>query len=139
MAPKSIWLNLPVSDMATSKSFYRAIGLTENERHKENDQVGSFLVGEHKVVLMLFPTEVFASFSGLPVEYPTAQTSTLLNLGMDNRAAVDQIAAHARAAGGSVYLKPQLMQDFMYVCGFTDPDGHRWSVLYMDRSAGEVD
>lgn len=135
MTPKSFWLNLPVSDMATSKTFYRAIGLTENERHKNNDQVGSFLIGEHEVVLMLFPTEVFASFSGLPVEYPTAQTSTLLNLGMESRGAVDQIAANARAAGGTVYLEPQLMQDAMYVCGFTDPDGHRWSVLFMDRLA----
>lgn len=55
---------------------------------------------------------------------------------MNSRAAVDQIAADARAAGGSVYLEPQLMQDTMYVCGFTDPDGHRWSVLFMDGSEG---
>ncbi len=126
-----MWLNLPVADMERSKSFYRAIGYRENERHASNPQVGSFLIGKHDVVLMLFPADVFANFSGLPTGFPTEIASVLLNVGMDSRGAVDAITSAAQQAGGTVYLEPQLMQDSMYVSGFTDPDGHRWSVLYL--------
>lgn len=131
-SPTSIWLNLPVADLPRAKAFYRAIGLRENPRHAENTHLGSFLVGEHDFVLMLFPKEVFAGYTALPVTDTTASSATLINLGADSRDAVETIAEAARNNGGLVYTEPQLVQSWMYVCGFTDPDGHRWSVLFMD-------
>jgi predicted lactoylglutathione lyase len=31
--------------------------------------------------------------------------------------------------GGSVFSKPIEQGGWMYGCGFSDPDGHRWNVL----------
>lgn len=133
MQPNNIWLNLPVQDMARAKTFYRAIGLRENPRHAGNDQVGSFLVGPHDFVIMLFPAGVFASYTDLPVTDTKASSATLINLGADSREAVDELAAAVRQAGGELYTEPQLVQGWMYIFGFADPDGHRWSVLYMEE------
>jgi predicted lactoylglutathione lyase len=47
---------------------------------------------------------------------------------------VDELAETAKAAGGTVYAEPGENQGWMYGCGFSDPDGHRWNVLYMDMS-----
>ena len=37
-------------------------------------------------------------------------------------------------AGGTVFAEPRESNGFMYGCGFCDPDGHRWNVLFMDAS-----
>jgi predicted lactoylglutathione lyase len=133
MSPNNIWLNLPVKDMAHAKAFYRAIGLKENERHAGNDQVGSFLVGPHDFVIMLFPEDVFATYTGLPVTDTATSSETLINLGAASRAEVDELAQAVRTAGGTLYTEPQLVQGWMYIFGFADPDGHRWSVLFMEE------
>ena len=54
-------------------------------------------------------------------------------LGVDSRAAVDEMVKTAVANGGAPALDPQ-DHGFMYGWSFYDPDGHHWEVFWMDPS-----
>ena len=129
---KDIWLNLPVQDLARSVRFFTEIGFARNAGPGNSERSASFTIGEKKVVLMLFAQDVFSGFTRNALSNTTDGTEVLFSLGADSREEVDDIAHRAKAAGGTVFGEPQESNGFMYGCGFCDPDGHRWNVLYMD-------
>lgn len=131
---KEFWFNLPVSDVERSRMFYKEIGFKENERHKDVSHFASFYVDEKKVVMMLFPTETLEHFLGAKVIDTRLGNEVLLNLDAGSPEEVDAFAGVVIKAGGKVYAKPNLVDNWMYGMGFTDPDGHRWVVLYMDMN-----
>jgi hypothetical protein len=133
MSP-DIWLNLPVKDVAKSVAFFTGIGFTRNEGPGNTAHSASFIVGANKVVLMLFAQDVFSGFTNNALTDTAKGTEVLFSLGADTRKQVDDIAARVKAAGGIVFSEPRESNGFMYGCGFCDPDGHRWNVLFMDDS-----
>jgi uncharacterized protein len=129
-----LWINLPVRDVARSAAFFTKIGFAPNPGPGNSAHSASFLVGEKKTVLMLFAEAMFAGFTAHPVADTGRGAEVLFSLGADSRAEVDAMAERVAAAGGTVYAKPGESNGFMYGCGFRDPDGHRWNVLYMDAT-----
>ena len=129
---QDLWLNLPVSDLARSTAFFKAIGFSPNPGPGNSAHSASFTIGEKKIVLMLFVNDVFASFTNRPPSDTSRGSEVLFSLGADSRDQVNEIAARAKAAGGDVFAEPGESNGFMYGCGFSDPDGHRWNVLFMD-------
>lgn len=127
-----IWLNLPVKDLTRSIAFFKAIGFAPNPGPGNTEKSASFTIGEKKVVLMLFTEGVFAGFTGNALSDTAKGTEVLFSLGADSREQVDDIAKRAASAGGSVCAAPRESNGFMYGCGFCDPDGHRWNVLFME-------
>lgn len=132
----TFWINLPVKDMAKAKAFYRAIGLRENPRHAAAPTMGSFFLDDRNTVMMLFPVSEMERYLGGEVSNTTLGNEVLFNFDAKSPADVDVFAERVAAAGGTVYGKPGYagQGDWMYAFGFVDPDGHRWSVLYMDES-----
>jgi predicted lactoylglutathione lyase len=128
---KQFWLNLPVKDVAKSKIFFSALGFTLNE-HMGGSDSACFLIGQQNAVLMLFPEVQMESFMQAKISDTNAGSEILLSFDAESREEVDQLAAAARANGGNVFGEPTDIQGWMYGCGFSDPDGHRWNVLYMD-------
>lgn len=129
---KSIWINLPVRDVARSRRFFEAIGFRPNPDQPASEAMASMLIGDNDLVLMLFPESTFEGFTGLPVS-DTGQTSEVLfSLDAQSRDEVDAMARKVTAAGGTVFGEPAEKDGWMYGAGFTDPDGHRWNILYMD-------
>jgi predicted lactoylglutathione lyase len=131
---KDIWLNLPVKDVARSKAFFTALGFTQNTRMGDTDHFASFFIGDKKFVLMLFPEATFKSFTQHSVTDTTQSSEVLISIDAETPGEVDEMAKKAEAAGGTVYGKPGAKDGWMYGCGFTDLDGHRWNVLHMDMS-----
>ena len=131
---RDLWLNLPVREPERAKEFYRQLGFRLNEQYASQDGSSCFIVGDNKVVLMLFPESTFHSFTGNAVADSRQSTEVLFSLGANSRDEVDEFAMKAERAGGSVYSRPGEKGGWMYGCGFADPDGHRWNVLYMDMS-----
>jgi hypothetical protein len=128
---KQLWINLPVKDVAMSKSFYTALGFQANQ-HFNDPQGASFFVGEQKVVLMLFDESRFEAYAQAPAAWSGAEM--LISVDAESKEEVDEMAARAGAAGGWTDHQPQEMKGWMYGCLIRDPDGHRWNVLYMDSS-----
>lgn len=128
---KQLWLNLPVKDVAKSKSFFSAIGFSLHPRHSGNDAAG-LIIGESNAMVMLFPEAVFRSFTRNGIADTKQGTEVLLSIDAASREEVDEIVRKAAEAGGIVYAQPGDQGGWMYGAGFADLDGHRWNVLYMD-------
>lgn len=132
MTPQQFWINLPVKDIEKSKTFFKTIGFRSNPMHDANPTLGSFFLDAHDTVMMLFPEAAIQGFMGNAVTDTRASNEVLFNISAENREEVDAMAARVRAAGGIIYAEPGEVQGWMYAFGFADPDGHRWSMLYMD-------
>lgn len=129
---KDIWINLPVRDLARSVAFFNHIGFASNQGPGNSENSASFTIGEKKIVLMLFVQDQFSGFTNHAVSDTSKGSEVLFSLGADSREEVDAFAHHARSAGGTVFAEPGASNGFMYGCGFSDPDGHRWNALFMD-------
>ncbi|PRX54256.1 VOC family protein [Flagellimonas meridianipacifica] len=129
---KTIWLNLPVNDLQKSKQFFRNIGFRENPMHKNAEHLGSFIIGEHDFVLMLFPKEQMGQWLNKDVTDTEKSNEMLINIDAESKEEVDGFADKVKKAGGSIYEDPQLVDGWMYLFSFADPDGHCWNMLHMD-------
>lgn len=130
---KELWINLPVKDVNKSKAFFTQLGFSFNEQRCNND-MACMLVGEKKLIVMLFREPLFQGFIQHNVADVKQGNETLFSIDAESRQEVDDMAAKAEAAGGVVFGKPAENQGWMYGCAFTDLDGHRWNVLHMDFS-----
>lgn len=128
---KSIWINLPVKDVQKSKAFFKEIGFTPNPNY-QNEDAASFLIGEKEVVMMLFNEAIFKTFTRNEISNTKTGTEILLNIDAQSKAEIDEMAKTVKKAGGTIFADPNLSEGWMYVFGFEDLDGHRWSMLYMD-------
>lgn len=132
---KDFWLNLPVKNLSKSKEFFTKIGFTINTDSPGNTATSAPLViGSKNVIVMLFEESVFKGFTGNSLADTTKTTEVMMSIDAESREEVDQLAHKVTEAGGSLFGQPSEIHGCMYGCGFTDPDGHRWNVLYMDMS-----
>lgn len=129
---RSIWLNLPVNDLQKSKQFFRDIGFCENTMHKETPYLGSFLIGDKDFVLMLFPKDEMAKWLGTEITDTEKSNEMLINIDAQSKEEVDAFANTVTKAGGNVNFAPTQVEDWMYITSFSDLDGHRWSMLFMN-------
>jgi len=129
---KDIWINLPVKDLKLAKEFYQRIGFVNNEGPGNTEVSASLLIGDKKVVVMLFIEPVFKSFTGKEIADAQKTPEVLFSIGANSRAEVDQLAQKVLEAGGTLFSAPQDNQGWMYGCGFADLDGHHWNALFMD-------
>ena len=131
---KEIWLNLPVKDVQRSKAFFEAIGFIFNEPRSTGNDMACMYAGEKKFVVMLIREAMFAGFSKNNLTDTSQSSEILISYDAESREEVDAIAKKVVTAGGTMFGEPGESQGWMYGCGFSDPDGHRWNVLYMDFS-----
>jgi hypothetical protein len=129
-----IFVNLPVSDLAASRTFYSGLGFGFNEQFSD-ERTASVVVADN-IVVMLLTRDRFADFlpEGAEVGDP-AKTTTVLNaLSAGSREEADDLLARALASGGRAWM-PAQDHGFMYGVSFTDPDGHVWEAVWMDPAA----
>ncbi|MGH7494890.1 MAG: VOC family protein [bacterium] len=131
---KDLWINLPVKDVKKAKEFFTKIGFVLNPQYGNSDHSASFLVGDKKIVVMLFAESAFKDFTRNKIADAKQATEVLFSIDAESRAEVDELAKKAAKAGGTIFSEPGEHQGWMYGCGFADLDGHRWNVLYMDMS-----
>ena len=127
---RTIFVNLPVTDLERSKAFYTALGFTNNAQF--SDETAAAMVIEENIVAMLLTREKFAGF--VPdgrVGDPAQGPSVLLALSAGSREECDDALGKALAAGGKPW-QPAQDHGFMYGTSFADPDGNVWEVTWMD-------
>jgi predicted lactoylglutathione lyase len=129
---RMIFVNLPVKDLDAAKSFYEAVGFTNNPVF--TDDTAAAMVVEENIVVMLLTEPRFKDFITGDIADAGATKEVLNALSADSRAEVDEVLAKARAAGATPW-KPVMDEGPMYGGSFADLDGHVWEVLHMDMSA----
>ena len=129
---KSIYISLPVRDLAVSVAFYEALGFTRNARFSDASAAG--MVWSETINVMLLTREKWGGFTTRPI--PGSDSSeVMLGLALDSRAAVDAMIAAASGAGGTADINPVEDHGFMYTRDFLDPDGHALGAMWMDLAA----
>ncbi|MES2649098.1 MAG: VOC family protein [Bacteroidota bacterium] len=131
---KDLWINLPVKNLALSKAFFTRLGFTFNLQQGNSDNSACLLIGQKNVVVMLFDEPTFKGFINSNIVTAGNGNEVLFSLGVESKEEVDDLAQKAIDAGGSSNHQPSEMRGWMYGCVFTDLDGHKWNVLYMDMS-----
>ena len=71
---------------------------------------------------------------GHPITDANQSNEVLFSMSATTPVEVDEMASKVVEAGGTLYSKPGYKDGWMYGCGFTDLDGHRWNILNMDMS-----
>jgi predicted lactoylglutathione lyase len=129
MMIKQFWINLPVKNLNKSIEFYRKLEFSVKTRTDQSDQA-QLVIGN--TTIMLFPESTFQHFIRQEIADTGRMSEVLFSIDAESKAEVDRMAELAINAGGTLFGKPSDIQGWMYGCGFTDLDGHRWNVLYMD-------
>ena len=126
---QQIYVNLPVKDLERSKAFFGALGFSFNPQF--SDQNAACMIVSDSIYVMLLTEPFFQGFTKKPIADAKKTTEVLICLSCDSRAAVDDMAARAKAAGGAWPNEPK-DHGFMYQHGFEDLDGHMWELAYME-------
>ena len=133
---KTIFVNLPVADLASSTAFYEGIGFVKND--KFSNELASGMIWTDTIHVMLLTHEFWKTFTDKQIPDASKVAQVLLCLGLESRAAVDAIVERAAAIpGGRADPTPTQDMGFMYGRSFEDPDGHIWEISWMDPEAME--
>ena len=124
-----IFVNLPITDLQRARDFYAGLGFTFNETF--SDDSAACVVVSDRIFFMIMTRERFASFAPRPVGHPDKETSVLLALSRDSRAAVDNMTEAAVAHGGTDTGKVNDIEGMMYGRSFSDPDGNVIELVWM--------
>ena len=130
---KTIFINLPVTDLPRSMAFYEAVGFTNNPMFT-NEQAAA-MAWSDEIVVMLLTHDFWKTFTSKAIPDAANTAQVLLCLSQDSKEAVEEIVGKAVAAGGKADPTPTQDMGFMYGRSFEDPDGHIWENAYMDMSA----
>ncbi len=128
-APKMIFVNLPVADLARSMAFYEAIGFANEPRF--TDESAAAMIWSKTIFVMILTHDKWKSFTDRPIaDRGSSEVSLALALG--SRDAVDAMVEAAARAGGTADVNPVQDHGFMYGRDILDPDGHVWGPFWMD-------
>jgi uncharacterized protein len=126
---KSIYVNLPVKDLAVTKSFWTTLGFSFNEQFSDEKAV-CLVLNEGAIYCMLLKQDFFSTFTNRSVADGTS-TQVLLAIEVESKEKVNEIVTTALENGASRYREPA-DHGWMYYDSFADPDGHQWEVLFSD-------
>lgn len=130
---KTIFVNLPVQDLAAATRFYAAIGCVQNPQF--SDENAACMNWSETITFMLLTRDYYATFTAKPVADAHAASGALFALSIDSREAVDAIVATAAAHGGKGDLRPAKDYGFMYQRTFEDPDGNSFEPVWLNPEA----
>ncbi len=128
---KSIYVNLPVKDLAVTKAFWTKLGFSFNDQFSD-DKAVCLVLNEGTMYSMLITHEFFSTFTNRSIADGTT-TQVLIAIEVESRERVDEIIKAALSNGGSRY-RESADHGWMYYDSFADPDGHQWEVMYTDAS-----
>lgn len=129
---KTIFVSLPVADVAASTAFYQALGFEPNPALSGDG--GACMVWSEAIMVMLIGHAQWRTFTDRPFP-PAGTASHMLSLTLDSREAVDRMNAAAAAHGGRADANPPEDHGFMYSRDLADPDGHLWAAIWMEPAA----
>lgn len=133
---RMIFVNLPVTDLDASMSFYEALGF-ENNPHFTDD-TAACMVWSEAINVMLLTHAKWRGFTDRPIP-PGTSSEVMLALSCDSREAVDAMNEAAAGHGGTTDINPVQDLGFMYNRSLADPDGHVWEAVWMDPAAIPAD
>ena len=129
---KTIFISLPVADLAASTRFYEALGFRNNPQF--SDATSACMAWSEAIQVMLLTHAKWRNFTQRPFP-PAGSSGHMLSLSLDSREAVDAMNRAAAAHGGQADANPAEDYGYMYSRDLADPDGHLWATFWLDSQA----
>lgn len=129
MNTKRIWANLAVSDLERTTNFYTAIGFKPNGA---SDELTSFTVGEDNFIIHFFRKDILKSAIKGELADLQQGNEIIFTLAAGSKKEVDDWEIEVDRAGGKIISKPEEFGKGYYGFVFSDPDGHRFNVFFME-------
>lgn len=129
---KQVFINLPVSDLEVSTTFYEALGFTKNTMF--SDENAASMMWSEDIVFMLLKPDFYQKFlKGKTVADTKTTSGALVALTLESREAVQKFGDTAKANGGDYFIAdPNKDLDFMFGLEVSDPDGNILEPVWMD-------
>jgi len=127
MKVKSIFINLPVSDIPKTREFWTKLGFAFNEQFSDENAL-CLVLNDGLMYSMLISHNLFSTFTNRPIADGTT-TQLLTALQVESKEAVDLIVKVALENGATRY-KESVDHGWMYYDSFADLDGHQWEIMY---------
>jgi len=131
---KNIFINLPVSDLKKSTSFYQSLGWTVNPQY--TNETAACLVVSSEIHVMLLTHPKFKEFTPRAIPDAFQYTEVMNALTVDSKEQVNSMVDTVLAIGGKEVRDPQ-DYGFMFGRAFGDPDGHIWELIWMHPTAAQ--
>jgi len=132
--PTKIAVNLPVKDVRESAAFFAALGFRADEQLTSDDTAAHFI--SEDIYVFLVAGSRFKAITKREIPDTSATCEAIMQLQVESRSGVDELAAKAFAAGALPANEPN-DQGFLYGRSFRDLDGHHWDVFCVGPGAAE--
>lgn len=129
MKVKSIYINLSTKDLSKTRDFWTQLGFSFNENNS-NDKALCLILNEGAMYSMLIREDYFNAFTNRNI---SDSSSMLIAIEVESREKLEEIVYLAMKNGGTRY-KDSIEYDWMYYDSFADPDGHKWEIMFTDRT-----
>ena len=127
MKAKSIFINLPVSDIPKTRDFWTKLGFAFNEQFSDENAL-CLVLNDGLMYSMLISHNLFSTFTNRPIA-DGSTTQVLTALQVESKEAVDLTVKVALENGATRY-KESVDHGWMYYDSFADLDGHQWEIMY---------
>ena len=130
MKTKLIWANLATNDLERTRKFYTALGFNGNEASgSQAGEVTSFSFGEKGFIVNFFRKDILQKNTRTEISDLKNGNEVIFSLSAESKEEVDGWVNMVKRAGGKIALEPyEIGQGYTFV--FSDPDGHKFNVLY---------
>jgi predicted lactoylglutathione lyase len=128
MKAKKIWANLAVSDLERTTRFYTDLGFALNNTHTSKE-LTSFIIGEENFVVHFFLKEVLQSNINGSLIDTKQGNEVIFSLSAESKEEVMAWVEKVRKAGGTISIEYKEIDKGCF-CVFSDPDGHKYNVLF---------
>lgn len=123
----SVFLNMPVQDVARSREFFTSLGFGVNEQFSGSENI--CVIVNQNISLMLMDHAKFTSFIDKKVS-PKDASEIILSFACESEAEVRSITEIALELGARKVNDPE-DTDFMFSWAFEDLDGHLWDLFWI--------
>lgn len=134
LKPKKIWANLAVNDTKITEEFYKNLGFRING--KPTEELVSFLVGEEDFIIHFFTKKRLKDSLEGELSDSNTGNEIMFSLCAESKEEVNEWKETVKNASGKIHFDPEkdkkkLYDDNgFYVLVFSDPDGHKFNVLF---------
>ncbi|HYZ57197.1 MAG TPA: hypothetical protein VE733_27350 [Streptosporangiaceae bacterium] len=126
---RTIFVSLPVRNMAVSKAFFSELGFTFRPELCGNEI--ACMIVDRNIHVMLVAEDRFRDSVDSEMRHATASTGFVTSLSAGSEQEVDQTVTKAIAAGGKPW--PIVEECPVYSGSFQDLDGHVWQLIYQPQ------
>lgn len=123
---KSIFINLPITNLEQTRAFWSDLDFRFNEQFSD-DKALCLILNEGSMYAMLITQPMFATFTNKPIADRTT-TQAIFAIEVNTREEVDHMVATA-LSNGATRFKESVNHGWMYYDSFADLDGHQWEIM----------